>query len=527
VTRIWRLQSPSDDRGSIPMAMLIVLIGTMLAALVGTLVLSQVASTRVDLRRVHALHAAQAGLDVAVGHIRAIATTTGSDRTKLPCGTLTGSLGNGSTAVYRTTVDYYLGDPQNKDQAWLTTNRLRCNPGTGTGAVPGYAYLVSTGADQPTTSFTDVPTRTVNGTYTFRLDNRNVVGGLIHIANDGGADLCLDAGVTPALPPDAPTAVLMQRCVPNKASQMFAYNDNLTLSLVGSGTGRYPLGMCLEYSSTATPPVPVSSAAVVFKPCANPTAQPQRWTFDDSSFFRATYANGTYDNNSLCMYALTPRAVNSSVVLQSCGSGSNVQKVFKQDFSVGAGAAGTATGQLINFRQFGRCLDITNHDLNNQNLIAWPCKTSVNTNGVSWNQKFTLPVPPDGAKFKKPDNFTTGVIRSGSANDYCMSSPGQTTVGSYVRFNVKCPLTGVLIPQNQRWTVYGKTDSYSTSYQIVDGFGFCLQPRDQNATTPDYFDATNKVMKIYVGPCDGSTLQKWNADPNDLNMIRLKDLDEK
>ncbi len=163
-------------------------------------------------------------------------------------------------------------------------------------------------------------------------------------------------------------------------------------------------------------------------------------------------------------------------------------------------------------------------------LIAWPCKTSVNTNGVSWNQKFTLPVPPDGTDFKKATNFTVGVIRSGSANDYCMSSPGATTVGSYVRFNLRCPTVTTpasLIPQNQRWTVYGKTDDYGTSYQIKDGYGFCLQPRDQNATTPDYFDATNKVMKIYVGPCDGSTLQKWNADPNDLNMIRLKDLDEK
>lgn len=151
----------------------------------------------------------------------------------------------------------------------------------------------------------------------------------------------------------------------------------------------------------------------------------------------------------------------------------------------------------------------------------------MNTGGVSWNQKFTLPVPPDGAKFEKPDNATTSVIRSGPTSNLCMSSPGTTTVGSYVRFNLQCPAPGAPIPQNQRWTVYGKTDSYTTSYQIVDGYGFCLQPRDQNASTPDYFDVTNKVMKIYVGPCDGSTLQKWNAPYNELNMIRLKDVDEK
>ncbi len=119
-----------------------------------------------------------------------------------------------------------------------------------------------------------------------------MVGGLIHIANDGGTDLCLDSVVTPTVPPAAPTQLRVERCVPNKSSQMFAYNENLTLSLVGSGTGAYPLGMCLEYTDIAV------GSAVVFKPCANPTAQPQRWTFDDSSFFRPTYANGTYNNQS-------------------------------------------------------------------------------------------------------------------------------------------------------------------------------------------------------------------------------------
>lgn len=74
---------------------------------------------------------------------------------------------------------------------------------------------------------------------------------------------------------------------------------------------------------------------MVFKPCANPTAQPQRWTFDDSSFFRPTYANGTYNNQSPCLFAQTARAA-SNLILQSCGSGSNVQKVFKQESSVGA-----------------------------------------------------------------------------------------------------------------------------------------------------------------------------------------------
>ncbi len=229
------------------------------------------------------------------------------------------------------------------------------------------------------------------------------------------------------------------------------------------------------------------------------------------------------------MFASTARAA-SNMVLAACNSGNTVQKVFKQDSSVGAGAAGTGTGQLINSRQFGRCLDITNHDVTYPSLIAWPCKTSVNANGVSWNQKFVLPQLTDTSKVGKSDNFVWGVIRSGASNEYCMSSPNQTTVGSYVRFNVKCPaVTNPIagVATNLRWQIFGKTDGYNTSYQIKDGFGNCLQPRDQNATNPDYFNATNQVMKIYVGPCDGSTLQKWNAPDNELKMIRLKDLNEK
>ena len=81
---------------------------------------------------------------------------------------------------------------------------------------------------------------------------------------------------------------------------------------------------------------------------------------------------------------------------------------------------------------------------------------------------------------------------------------------------------------NQQWTVYGNTDQYATSYQIVDGTGrYCLQPRDPNADPADLFQAVNKVAKIYVAPCDGSTLQKWNADKNIIGGLALKDVTEK
>src|SRR5919112_154102 len=75
-----------DDTGSLPLAMLLILVSVSLSTLMTPMVLSQIDSTRVDSRRVHALHAAQAGLDVAMAHIRAADDGAGNGRiAKLPC----------------------------------------------------------------------------------------------------------------------------------------------------------------------------------------------------------------------------------------------------------------------------------------------------------------------------------------------------------------------------------------------------------------------------------------------------------
>ncbi len=73
--------------------------------------------------------------------------------------------------------------------------------------------------------------------------------------------------------------------------------------------------------------------------------------------------------------------------------------------------------------------------------------------------------------------------------------------------------------------MYGKTSSYSTSYQITDSAGNCLQPTDPTVTSPDLY--LGYISKIIVQPCNGSTLQKWNAPANLLSPTPLKDIGEK
>ena len=63
-------------------------------------------------------------------------------------------------------------------------------------------------------------------------------------------------------------------------------------------------------------------------------------------------------------------------------------KDLAPDAAVGAGAAGASSGQLVNFNQFGRCLDVTNQDVTSAYLIAWPCKQAPDPTNVAWNQRW-------------------------------------------------------------------------------------------------------------------------------------------
>jgi hypothetical protein len=86
-------------------------------------------------------------------------------------------------------------------------------------------------------------------------------------------------------------------------------------------------------------------------------------------------------------------------------------------------------------------------------------------------------------------------------------------------------LDGLPAERRPDGTVYGKTSSYSTSYQITDSAGNCLQPTDPTVTSPDLY--LGYISKIIVQPCNGSTLQKWNAPANLLSPTPLKDIGEK
>ena len=250
--------------------------------------------------------------------------------------------------------------------------------------------------------------------------------------------------------------------------------------------------------------VDASSSPVVFRACVVPAIPQQRWSFNDNSRFQGT--NVTNDGfSNFCFVAAPANTPGIAVVLGSCNSSTDTSS-YSPEASVGAGAAGKALGQLVNYDQFGRCLDVTEFNVNKGFLISWPCKQS--PGGLAWNQLWTVPTVPTGN--------TAGVTGTISTNTgstvYCLNSPGSNAFGQYVTV-VPCQ---VAPPAAMTWTRYENANTYAKSYRITDYWNQCLVPTDPTAVPPDFYTSKGayQISKITVEPCTGSTLEKWNAPAN-------------
>ncbi|GAA2522212.1 RICIN domain-containing protein [Winogradskya humida] len=515
-------QRPDSDEGSMAMAMMVTLVAMTLTAGLVPLVLNQLNTTRTVDARTVSLDAAQAGIDAAVGQLRGSTslTTLTDGTTKLvgsllslpPClvsGTADPIAGiTSSVAVlrYNVKIAYYgVPDAATDETPTLLSCPTALLPLT---TVPSTAVLTSTGSSSPTGSLDQgsTNTRTIQATYTFKVNNENITGGAIQLAAPTTNPLCMDAG--PTASPAAGAAATVALCKTGGSSdQRFAYTTDLAIKLIGSETSAAPTGMCLEA------PVPhATDGAVTFQPCAGRVAK-QQWSLDDNSNFRGT-GNGV-SLDSFCLNAKTAGSA-GPIVLGSC-SGTTNKNVFRSQAGVGAGMASATTKQLVNYKQFSRCLDVTNFDYTNKNVgyeIVWYCKQAPDGN-VPINQQWVLPaISLDLA------TAVTGRIRTPAG--YCLKTP--TTTAGYVTM-AACTLTGILTDPNLGWKVYGDTGNYATSYRIVDANGYCLTPTDLTVANPDtHSDGTAKVK---VAPCTSSELQKWNAPANFNQPLAVTNTQEK
>jgi hypothetical protein len=482
-----------DDEGSLPLAMLVVTVVMSLSAVMVPIVVRQIKNTQNYARRGSALDAAQTGLDVMMARVRAAsdALQNGYLENLPPC-TMTGTVGaTGGDITSRYTVSVlYRDDNGAAINACAVTD------------VPTTATVTSAGTNGPTT-------RTLVATYIFSTSNTNIPGGPIRISSSTLGNQCLDGGS--AASPSAGTAVTVQACN-GSSQQQFGYTPDLYLKLINSETSSASLGMCLSAGSTRVS----GTTAVDFQACPAVRTTTYQWALDGNSVFHAT-TSASKSDGSFCMNIRTPgSATDHAVVLAGCGASSTKNQWFSAP-GVGAGMAGDATNQLVNYKQFSRCLDVTSKNMSATYMIAWFCKQDPGAL-VDFNQQWVHPVPV------LPAVFATGPIivnntsansnanNGTAANDYCLKSPGTATSTSWVTV-MSCPTAAIQAQSALTWTVYHDTGDYGTSYLIVDSNGNCLQPTEQGTGIANNYhaDGTSKVM---IAVCTTADIQKWNAPAN-------------
>jgi hypothetical protein len=478
-----------DDAGSLPVALLLVMVGTSLSAVIASTSAARTASVHVAVDSPRLLDAAQAGFETVIGRIRAAVDNHGQGSpVALPCGPISGRVGAIDRYTFVVTVSYKT----------VGNSSIGCVSGAGTPTVPAYADLASTGKDPVTGR-----SRALTARYTIRTSNQNIPGGLVPaVAKVAGQSLCLDAGsATPAVG----AIVRLQPCAAGSRQQSLAYTENLYLSLISSVTDTLPLGLCLDGGPV---PHPNTDVVVTMQPCAVAVSRRQQWSINDMNNYE-----GTSDGVNLDGHCLNPQvagAVGVPVVVRNACAYD-----YNPDVSVGAGAAGARTTQVVNYGQFGRCLDVAEYDWQRVFFWIWPCKQAPSVAGVSWNQKWILPAVVAG------NSGTAGfIINYPPSISYpaCLHSKLSNAQWSYVTLE-QCPSAPAI--GAFKWTVYGDTGVYATSYTIVDDAGNCLAAADPTQPGGDISIYGHDVSPAVTVACSGSTLQKWNGDPNVLDASPL------
>jgi hypothetical protein len=521
---IDRLARRRDD-GSLPIAMLLTIVGIGLSVVLATIVNAQQRTTRVDLQRTDAVNAAQAGLDVALAQIRMAVTagTKDGDRTKLPCNTIPvpaeparypqgfafrSSVSVGTPATYTTEIYYLASLPQPGNLTAARAARLACTVGAGTAVVPQYALIASTGTGGLEA------TRTLFATYTFAsyYSNPNIPGGQIRMFrfDPGDTEYCYTSLNNP---PAAGDILYTRPCNDADPKQEFAYEANL--NLVANTTRTSATRMCVDGGAVAT-----NNATVRFQPCVVPTVARQQWGQNDYSAFQ-----GTSDGINLNEYCLDVAVPNTASFIRT-GLAPNTSSAacYKEwddikttfpDSDLGTGRAGPASDQLVNNEQFGRCIDITADDVAYGHLVVYPCKQKP-SGRIQFNQEWIIQPIPAGSTSVTGTIYTTCPVGANppcQANKkYCLKSPGSIAAGQYVTVDV-CP---AVTPPDMTWTVRDDTGVTSTNNRIESTHNvpngqpnFCLAP----STTDLWYTFAVPFSKLVLAKCTGSELQKWNVQP--------------
>jgi hypothetical protein len=447
------------------------------------------------------VYAAQAGLQSGLSAVRAatkvVAGKTVGDLTKLPCRIKAGVDGTGDSEIgYTVRVDYYTQDPTGKSEAWLASaaNKLACTSTNYAGSTqPRYAYIVSSGYGESAVGRNATESnRSVAAIYKFQISNVNIPGGRM-FTYDRSA--CMQADATTA--GSRIRFLAAASCATNDNRQLWAYGADWKIKLASSIVNPGDPGMCV----TARPGEDSNFATL--QPCVTTplaTHSKQLFSWNGSAGWSGQNAANTGPSGCLTRANATVGGTTSSYLLATSPC-----TQFAPDPAVGAGAASYNTKQVVNYKEFGRCLDVTDTEITREFMISYPCKQDPTGSGsFDWNHKWFYTEPDVAGGETTLGNQRIIVYRANStsaSNTYCLTAPANTAAGKYPVFSL-CNASNA----RQNWTrVNKKTGDYVGSYLFTDTFGRCL-----TADANDKMPGTN-WSKITVAGCNGGLEQKWNA----------------
>jgi hypothetical protein len=281
----------------------------------------------------------------------------------------------------------------------------------------------------------------------------------------------------------------------------WSYRADLTIYMTTTGSP----GLCLTAGTTVGTN---STSQLTLQTCAtdgNATTYPyqaspslqqrQEWSFDDNGKFEGAGSTGNLNGDCITANPYNNPVAGGLLYEQACDGGGFDTETWNPDPQVGAGSAGPNTQQLVNYSEFGRCLDVTDQNPSSTWLIDYPCKQAPDPTNIAWNQRFTY------SSATNTLTTTTGGVT------YCLQAPATLSGTPINNLVIVKACNGSAV---QTWTESGNTGSYATSYTVVSAAGSCL-----SVVQPGLGDTYHQQWgAVIAGVCDGSLVQKWNAPAN-------------
>ncbi len=504
---------------------------TIMTGAIGQLNLSGTATNRES-----ALQGALTGVQAVVAEIRAASTNGYVALGGLPCSIVSGVTNTSGSPSFTASVQY-----QDETAQAAYTNVTSCTQGVGPSAAASGNFLaraVITSCSptnacpaNPTSAITGYGARRVVSTYDFDTYYANVPGGLIY--SYSGKECFVATYNNTINTSGGVTLEVTTSCSTSNPLEQFQYTSNWNLAIELGGAE-----WCVQDPEDGSP---ASGSPVAITASCTSSAVAQ-WGVDDVGDIEGVETSGSPAGQPAGYCLLNPNPNDTSntvgdatVGTTNCDSGYGNTATWHMSSNVGSGASQPVspqvfgvTDQLVNFEEFGYCLDVSNQSVTSPYLIDYMCKQFPDTTDYpAWNQRWCF-----NQLSTNSSNLPVGVLYTpegqttcqNPSSPYCLTSPLQTpgSLPSTVWVTVtSCNPQSSSQPDNLLWTGWGSNGGSNNDYTWTDYAGHCLEANTLDQAYPaspsnEPFTQVNgddPFSTIQVDTCNGSFEQKWNAPP--------------